>query len=63
MKKRIAMKDHKTGSNLNLHKPQWNVVGALMLVSLLGAIVPALAQQPYETPSAMLRTDSERNLS
>jgi hypothetical protein len=47
------MNRHKIEWNLNLRKPQWSVVGALIVVLLLGAIVPALAQQPYETPPVL----------
>ena len=47
------MKRNKTASSLNLHKPQWSIVSALMVVSLLAAISPALAQQPYETPPVL----------
>ena len=47
------MKIKKTVSSLNFRKPLWSVVSALMLVTLLGVMLPAFAQQSYE-PAAVI---------
>lgn len=50
------MEIKKTESSLNLRKPLWSVVSALMLVTLLGVMLPALAQQTYESLPALSAT-------
>ena len=47
------MKIKKTESNLSFRKPLWSVVGLLVVVSLIGVMLPAFAQQSYE-PSPVL---------
>jgi hypothetical protein len=43
----------KTQSRLNLSQPIWSAVGALVVASVLGVMLPAFAQQGYE-PAAVL---------
>src|SRR5258706_11223556 len=43
------MKIKITQSTFNIGKPLWSVVGALVVVALLGVVFPAFAQQGYET--------------
>jgi hypothetical protein len=42
------MKIKKTESSLNLRKPLWSIVNALVVVSLPGVVLPAFAQKSYE---------------
>lgn len=42
------MKIEKTQSSRNLPKPLWSVVSALVVVAIMGAMLPAFAQQGYE---------------
>ena len=43
------MKIKITESSFNIRKPLWSVVSALVVAALLGVVIPAYAQQPYET--------------
>lgn len=44
------MNNSKTELVPSLRKPRWNVAGAIAMVLLLGIVVPAFAQQRFETP-------------
>src|SRR6185295_13662881 len=47
------MKRHDIGSRFNLRKPCWSVASAVLALTLLALVQPAIAQQPYEAPPVL----------